>query len=95
VTQAFFTVPVLSLVILAQPTATYAVSLCSAPLRPSCIDMDSTYGNEVSVTRCKQDLKRFMDDAENYVQCLEMAIEETHQEMKNIRIEFEEKTQEK
>ncbi|MEX0693044.1 MAG: hypothetical protein WD075_01240 [Rhodospirillales bacterium] len=91
-TQFFVTAFIFSLVVIVQPMVAQAVTLCSSPMRPTCIDVDFTYDDELGMVRCKQDLQRFVDDANKYTVCLQKLIKETKQEITDSQKSFEGKS---
>ncbi len=81
----------LILVLFMSPSLALGATLCSGPLKPSCVDMDFTYESESSTIRCEQDLNRFLDEARKYVECLHTLIDETREEISTAKEEFDEK----
>ena len=93
-THVYVTAFVISFVMFAQPAITHALTMCSSPLRPMCIDMDYTYEDDLGVMRCKQDLHRLVNEAKEYTRCLKKQISETRQEIDDARKKFEERSKE-
>lgn len=91
-TQFYLPYVALILVVLMSPSFALGATLCSGPLKPSCVDMDFTYESEPSTIRCEQDLNRFFDEAKKYVKCLHTLIDETREEISTAREEFDERT---
>lgn len=71
------------------PSFANAVTLCSAPVSPSCVEMKFTYEEDASVTRCKTDLDKFTKETDEYVACLRGLIDETKRKTDSLREEFE------
>jgi hypothetical protein len=53
-----------------------AQTLCTEPIVPACVDFDLTYDNEGSIQRCEEDLKKFDDQLDEYVACLDRRVDE-------------------
>lgn len=66
-----------------------AAQMCSAPLKPLCVDEGSTYEDEARTLRCRSDIDRYEADMKAYVQCLEQAIAESEGLAEKTRAEFD------
>lgn len=85
-------VPVLVIASACLPPATSgAASLCSEPLKPICIDENTTYQDESTVVRCRTDLERYEQQTAAYVECLEQTIRDSEKGIEKARNEFEER----
>ena len=78
--------------LVAMPAMTVGQTLCSGPLVPTCIEMDFTYDSDSSVLRCKQDLERYVEEAKEYLQCLDKLKQETRDNMENAQAAFKKRT---
>ena len=62
-------------------TVASAQTLCSEPIMPTCVELDLTYDDVGATARCEDDLRRFSDDLDNYVACIDRRareLEELH-----------------
>lgn len=84
--------PVLVLASACLPPATGgAASLCSEPLKPICIEENTTYQSESTKIRCRTDLERYVQETTAYVECLRQTIRDSEKEIEKVRNEFEER----
>lgn len=63
--------------------------MCSAPLKPLCVDQGTTYEDEARTLRCRSDIDRYEADMEAYVKCLEQAVAESEGLAEKTRAEFD------
>lgn len=71
---------------LAAPAA--AQTLCSAPIAPFCVEVESTFVDDATVERCRQDLTAFAEQVEDYAACLETQVEELRDQQKELEASF-------
>lgn len=76
------------LVLMLSPALSYGQTLCSGPLRPTCIDMDFTYEDESGVMRCQEDLNSFIEESHAYADCLRTVIRETRDQISTATSAF-------
>lgn len=63
--------------------------LCTEPLKPVCLDLDTTYQTPEETERCRLDLNQYASDVKDYVQCLAQAIKADKTDVKSARAEFQ------
>ncbi len=71
------------------PTGAGAQTLCSAPIAPFCVQSDSTFSDEGTTERCRQDVEAFASQVDDYAACLEEKIAELRQEQDAMRQSFD------
>ena len=75
-------------VLLFPALASAAIVMCSNPLKPICVDMDSTYESEAHTNRCKTDMDNYMKKVEEYVSCVKKSSQENIDKAREIEKEF-------
>jgi hypothetical protein len=53
-----------------------AQALCSEPISPACVELDLTYDDDSAIARCEDDLRRFGEDLDEYVACIDRRVQE-------------------
>lgn len=53
-----------------------AQTLCSAPIAPICVDVETTYDDPTTADRCRQDLERYSAAVDDHTACLRAQIDE-------------------
>ncbi|MEX2450726.1 MAG: hypothetical protein WD407_07725 [Rhodospirillales bacterium] len=82
-------IPVLAGSVVLFPTlASTAIMTCSDPLKPICVDMESTYESEIHTNRCKTDMGNYMKKVEEYVSCIKESSQENIDKAREIEKEF-------
>ena len=62
---------------------------CNEPIRPFCVGEEYTYERDIDVKRCRQNVERYLEDAEEYGQCLRDKAEAADATAKQIKQHFE------
>lgn len=72
-----------------------AAVVCTEPLEPICIGNDATYESGPLVERCKSDMKKFLEETDEYIACLEDQTRAKREEAERLASDFRERTGEK
>lgn len=91
--QTLLPYAILAFILLVSPSKSFGITLCSGPMRPTCIEMDFTYESRSSALRCEQSLERFVEESRTYVQCLKTLIEETRMSVSDATAAFRTQTE--
>jgi len=70
------------------PVVASAQTLCSAPIAPLCVDLETTYADPATTDRCRQDLDGHAAAIEDYGACLERQIEELRRARRDLEDSF-------
>jgi hypothetical protein len=63
--------------------------ICIEPMVPFCVDADFTYGDEVALPRCRQDLEKFTTKTEEYIRCLSDKFDELTKQATELQRRFD------
>lgn len=69
-----------------------AAVVCTEPLEPICTGNDATYESGPLVERCKSDVKKFLEETDAYIACLEDQASAKREEAEQLAREFRERT---
>jgi hypothetical protein len=62
---------------------------CSEPIAPSCVEVESTGRDTLSVRRCKQDVEEFAQEVSDYRACLDQNARSLDQRVTTMRSRIE------
>lgn len=68
--------PILAAVLALAALPTAAQTLCSAPIAPICVDVETTYDDPSTADRCRQDVDAYTEAVDDYAACLQEQIDE-------------------
>lgn len=68
--------PILAAVLALAAVPAGAQTLCSAPIAPICVDVETTYDDASTADRCRQDVEAYSESVEAYAACLQEQIDE-------------------
>ena len=77
----------LPLLLLALPVR--AQTLCTEPVNPICVDELTTYEDELTQSRCEQDIKEFASEMQAYTRCLNRQAKEASQSAQKVLERFQ------
>ncbi len=63
--------------------------ICIEPMVPFCVDADFTYGDDVALQRCRQDLEKFTAKTEEYIRCLSDKFDELTKQATELQRRFD------
>jgi hypothetical protein len=63
--------------------------LCSAPIAPFCAESDSTFSDEGTTERCRQDVAAFATQVDEYAACLDQKIADLRNEQQALQESFD------
>lgn len=91
--HATILVPVLAIAAVWLPQAARSEPvLCTEPLRPVCLDLDTTFQTGETTEACRADVDQYAKDVKDYAQCLAKAIKADEAEVKTARAELAKRT---
>jgi hypothetical protein len=70
------------------PGSSPGQALCSEPIVPICIELDTSYGEPAERKRCKQDIAEYLKDSKQYKSCLYSALESERAMRKKVPAYF-------
>lgn len=73
--------------VLSAPAA--AQRLCTGPVSPTCVGVETTYETERTEKRCRRDLEDYSEAVQGYVQCLRKKADRKEAEAEELRRRFE------
>jgi hypothetical protein len=62
---------------------------CSEPIAPSCLEVQSTTRDSLSVRRCQQDVEEFAQEVTEYLACLDQNARSLEQRVTTMRDRIE------
>lgn len=66
-----------------------AQRVCTEPVSPTCVDVETTYQSERTLERCERDVKSYLEDVDRYVRCLEAKAEAKRESARTLNERFE------
>ena len=69
--------------------ATAAQTFCTKPIKPFCIEQNTTYTDERSRTDCRAEVDEFVAKTTAYGDCLRQQVKEAASEAETLRARFE------
>lgn len=70
-----------------------AQSICTEPVSPTCVDVETTYETERTLKRCRRDLEDYSKAVDKYVQCLRQKADNKESEARDLRERLERKSE--
>lgn len=64
-------------------------TICSEPVKPTCVTSEITYEDQQRINRCRRDVERFEKDVEDYIACLMNKVENQRTRIEEVRETFE------
>lgn len=68
-----------------------AQGICTEPVSPTCVDVETTYDNERTLKRCRRDVQDYSKAVDEYAKCLREKASKKKGEAKELRQRFERK----
>jgi len=68
--------------------AASAQTLCSAPIAPLCVSVETTYADPATTDRCRQNLDTYAAALDDYGACLDRQMEELRQDRRAMEESF-------
>lgn len=63
-------------------------TMCSQPVKPTCVESDITYENQQRIDRCRRDVENYGQSVEDYLACLEDKQRAQREQLEQLRETF-------